>query len=176
MSDNPAAVSTAVDFAAYDQTQPALHVLTLALQPASVTSLAASSAVSQLWRMAATEAFSSVLELDLRPFAANLSDEMLDALLSKTPMLRELNLSSCGRITDRGLACLPRRCPHLRDLNLACNPLVTADGVAAIADELSLTGLELAGCRSIPEAELVRRFARFLELDEDEDGLAKVQG
>ena len=150
------------------------HVLTLALQSTPVPSLAAASAVSHLWRVAASDAFSSVHALVLRPYAASLSDEMLDTLLAKTPMLRELNLSTCNLITDGGLACLPSRCPLLRDLNLACNPHVTANGVAAIADQL--TGLELAGCRSISEFELVRQFARFIELDDDEDGLAKVQG
>ena len=36
--------------------------------------------------------------------------------------------------------------------------------------------LELAGCSSIAEAELVSKFSRFLDLDEDEDGLGACQG
>ena len=151
------------------------HVIALALSGLPPASLASSGAVSQLWHSAAAEALGSISTLDLRPFALTLTDSNLERLLERAPMLHELNLTSCVHITDRGLACLPARCPHLRDLNLACLPLITADGVEAVTKALPIASLELAGC-SIPGAELVRRFACFLELDDDEDGLAKVQG
>jgi len=154
------------------------HVIALALQSLPPGELADAGAVSQLWHAAAAEALSSVLVLDLKPFATRLTDEVLDDLLARAPLLRELNLSSCVRVTDAGLASVARRCPLLEDLNLACLPLVTADGVSAVTDACGsrLTSLELAGCSSISESELLRRFHRFLELDDDEDGLAKVQG
>ena len=95
-------------------------------------------------------------------------------------MMNMRDLASCAAITDRGIASLgSAACRHLRDLNLACLPRVTADGVACIAESLGvaqLVSLELGGCTAISSAELITRFGPWLELDDDEDGLAKVQG
>ena len=154
------------------------HVIALALHPLPLQALAAAGAVSQLWHEAVAEVHGSTGSLDLSPFAAHMNDELLVGIVSRVPLLRELNVSSCVRITDKGIACLPRLCPGLYSINLACLPLITADGVSAVSDALGaqLTSLELAGCSAISEAALIQRFGRFLELDDDEDGLAKVQG
>mmetsp|Transcript_100091 Transcript_100091/g.311861 ORF Transcript_100091/g.311861 Transcript_100091/m.311861 type:complete len:204 (-) Transcript_100091:76-687(-) len=154
------------------------HGLVLAVKPLPVAELCALSAVSRRWRGASEDALAAVQALDLRPYARYLTDAALVALLAKTPLLRALNVSTCKLCTDAALARIPASCPLLTDLNLACLPCITADGVAAVADALGsgLTSLELAGCSCIAEAELVGRFSRFLELDDDEDGLFKVQG
>jgi len=134
-------------------------------------------AVSRAWQNASALCLAGQRSLDLHPFRSSLSDGTLGLLLSRCPSLAVLNLSECAGITDDGISRLPSCCPRLRDLNLSLQPSVTADGVSTVVDKLpELTSLELAGCRSITEAQLVARFARFLELDDDEDGLGKVQG
>ena len=153
------------------------HVLALALQELPLCSLARVQRVSRLWRAAAADAFASLPCLDLRPHAPQLTDEVLSSLLAKTPGVHALNLSTCTRLTDQGLRPLPAACPALSSLNLSCTHL-SGPAVSLVVDSLGsrLQELELAGCSSISEAELVGRFSRFLELDDDEDGLAKVQG
>ena len=154
-------------------------LLALAFDSLPPASLGAAAATCRLWRDAAAEALWAREALDLRASsgASPLSDDELGALVARAPSLRFLNLSSCEALTDAGLAHL-KGLAHLRSLNLASLPKVTADGVAAVVDAIGaeLTDLELGGCSAIGSAELVRRFGRFLELDEDEDGLAKVQG
>lgn len=182
------------------------HVIALALAAAapSLPALAAAASVSHLWSGASADALASVHALDLSSYAAILDDAVLGKLVAKLPALQVLSLSGCALVTDCGLAHLTSCCPQLQSLNLACIPRVTADGVGAVVGNLPITELELAGCAAITEAQLIARFARFLEvrtsaskqaptaartrvlmdcstrcvsqLDEDEDGLAKVQG
>ena len=154
------------------------HVLALALRELPLRSLSASFAVSHLWHAAAEEAQASLSVLDLRALSESLTDDVLESVLARTPMLHTLNVSSCTKLTDDGLAAVARRCPLLSDLNCACLPKITADGVSQVVDARGprLDSLELGGCVAITPSELVRRFARFLELDDDEDGLDKVQG
>merc|ERR1719387_615481 len=151
------------------------HAVALALRPLPLASVMAAARVSPVWNAAAVEALASFSALDLRPFGAGMTDEALGRLLASTPSLRVLNLATCAHISDRGLAQLADHCPLLARLNLACLPLVTAGGLAPEVDAFGpqLEELELSGCVAISEAELLRRFARFLDLDEDP--LAKVQ-
>ena len=142
--------------------------------------LGAIGAVSHAWREAALLSLATAWQdVDLRRFADRADDEAVRRIVSATPLLRSLNLSNCVHVTDAALAHLrPRSSPLLTELNLACMPLITADAAEAVVDAYGpqLVALELSGCRRIGAAELVRRFGRFLELDEDEDGLSKVQG
>ena len=47
----------------------------------------------------------------------------------------------------------------------------------SVANGLSaLTSLELAGCKCIRESDLMTTFARFVELEDDEDALGVCQG
>ena len=117
--------------------------------------------------------------LDLSTLHSALDDEGLENILGKCPSLRTLNVSGCKKLTDEGLKCIPKCCPLLSDVNLSCLPLLTANGVeTAVVDGLarSIQSLELAGCTKIAPQELVSRFSRFLELDDDEDGLNRCQG
>ena len=129
--------------------------------------------VSRAWRDASQSCLGFLLELDLRSHAAHLDDTTLNTIVSKCPQLRTLNIAGCSKIGDEGLSSLPTTNVHLSDLNVACLPRVTPDAVAACAESLSLLNLEIAGCAKITD---VSRFARWLEEDDDEDGLAKVQG
>ena len=79
-------------------------------------------------------------------------------------------------MTDNGLAAVVANCHRLCSLNLGCMPSVSACGVSALCDALPIRDLELGGCTAIREAELVSLFGRFMELDDDESGLSKVQG
>ena len=134
--------------------------------------------VSKSWRTASAVALDSFHVLDLRPLDAVLTDEALAAILLKCSGLRSLNLSCCRKLTDNALAPLASCCPLLVELNLACLPKLTAEGVGRVTDALGqqLTSLELGGCTGISDADLVGRFGHWLELDDDEDGLGKVQG
>ena len=136
--------------------------------------------VSHSWASASAECRASGQSLDLRRYSATLDDETLTRVLRESPQLRSLNIASCAAITDAGLAALAEGCcPHLADLNIACLPRVSAEGVGRVADALGasqLTSLELGGCTAISSDQLVARFGAWLELDEDEDGLDKVQG
>ena len=86
-------------------------------------------------------------------------------------------MAGCTRLSDAGLAHLATAVPQLTELNLSCVHGVSADGVAqAIAGLDGLASLDLAGCTGIGASELVARFGAYLELDDDEDGLSKVQG
>ena len=114
--------------------------------------------------------------LDLRRYGSTLTDDTLIRLLGHCQSLRSLNLSGCTLISDKGIEPVARSAPLLTDLNLACLPKLSADGIAAVAGALpGLTSLELGGCTGISAGQLAL-FGRWLELDEDEDGLAKVQG
>ena len=148
--------------------------------------------VSRAWMEASACALPIVKVLDLRYAAAALTDEALLHLLGRPPtgswpLLESVNLAGCSLLTDAGLQALTRRrMAKLSDVNLCCLPRVTADGVSAMCDALAATpngpscqlkSLELSGCTRIRETELIARFARFLDLaDEEEDGLGACQG
>ncbi|OLQ03336.1 hypothetical protein AK812_SmicGene13680 [Symbiodinium microadriaticum] len=86
-----------------------------------------------------------------------------------------VNLCNCRQVTDAGLLQL-LACPTVTALNLSCMPAITADGVEKLCNALPIQSLELSGCSRIREVDLVKRFGRFIEFDDDEDGLNKVQG
>ena len=161
----------------------------------SQRSICTAAMVSRAWREASATALSSVVHLDLRFAATELSDEKLLHLLRRPPSgawpcLLSVNLAGCALISDSGLQGFGRKLmPTLVDINICCLPLVSADGVGAMCEALesasaapdnlacSLQSLELSGCTRIRETELVSRFGRFLELaDEEEDGLGACQG
>lgn len=135
--------------------------------------------VCKAWKDGSDHTLGQLHSLDLRSLHDSLDDARLACLLEKCANLRSLNLSGCRHVSDDGLAALPRCCPKLMDVNLTCMPLITANGVeTGVVDGLarSLESLELAGCSKITPTELVTRFSRFLELDDDEDGLNSCQG
>lgn len=137
----------------------------------------AAASVSADWRQGASDALLSLRDLDLRG-RAELTDDSLDALLARTPGLRSLNLAGCRALTDASLVALPARCARLERLNLACLPLLTASAASAAVEALPcLADLEIGGCfRTSSPEELGRRFGRFLEEEEDDDGLGACQG
>ena len=140
----------------------------------------AAARVCKSWKQTEVESMASSMQtLDLRPYASEMTDEAFARIIARVPLLRELNLSGCSKLSDAALAHLrPESLPLLCDLNLTCVPSVTAAAVGAVADAYGskLVALELSGCVSISEADLVSRFSRFLELDDDEDGLGACQG
>lgn len=151
--------------------------LELALDGCPLTSVTAVASVSHTWRRTALEALEHRRTLDLTPFRLTITDEYLTALVARMPEVRHVNISGCSKLGDASLTAL-KSCRHLTELNLSCLTQIHADFVADVVDTIgdTLSSLELAGCRSISEYELVSRFGRFLELDDDEDGLSKVQG
>lgn len=133
--------------------------------------------VNHAWCESSRAFCGDMASLDLRAHAAYVTDDTLTELLVKFPRLKALNVANCKLLSDVGLAGLPQSNPLLVDLNVACLPLLTADGVSRVTDALpKLQALELAGCTGISASELVQRFARWLELEEDEDGLTACQG
>ena len=149
----------------------------------SAPEMCAVAIVSRAWREASAVALANVKHLDMR--CSVLDDARLCELLDRPPhgawpALLSINLAGCAQLTDSGLQIwCSERMPQLRDINLSCCPRISADGVSRLVDALGshLESLELAGCTSIPESELLHRFGRFLELaDEDEDGLGACQG
>ena len=171
-----AARSDAADEAA-DMT---LRALALALEctHVEVASLIAPGATCHSWSGMTAEVLATRQHLDLRPFALTLTDEHLQSLLARAPLIKSLNIADCKLVTDASLDVLPTYCPMLTELNLACVPLVTAEAVERVVAACGpkLVSLELQGCRSISGVDMVSKFARFLEIDDDEDGLSKVQG
>ena len=143
----------------------------------SLTEQCHAAEVNLAWRDASCSFLGNVASLDLSKHAGYVTDTTLAEVLSKFPRIKTLNLANCKAISDVGLAELPRRCPLLADLNIACLPLLTADGISRAVEELpKLDSLELAGCSGIPPAQMVSRFGRWLELDDDDDGLNACQG
>ena len=173
-------VDPAVETDAFSQTLgKSSDLLPLLLTRLSLPEQLRAGEVSVAWREASSGFFAEhIRQLDLRPHAPLLTNGSLEKLVSKCPRLQSLNLSGCKAIGDDGLKSLPMACPQLNELNLACIPQVTADGVGRVVDALGdkLASVELGGCSGISASQLVARFSRFLELDDDEDGLAKVQG
>ena len=152
-------------------------VLPMLLSQLSIREQCRAGEVSTAWRSASDTALSEHRRaLDLRRYGSTLTDDTLIRLLGHCQSLRSLNLSGCTLISDKGIEPVARSAPLLTDLNLACLPKLSADGIAAVAGALpGLTSLELGGCTGISAGQLAL-FGRWLELDEDEDGLAKVQG
>ena len=133
--------------------------------------------INAAWRDASISSLGTAASLDLSMHAGYVTDDTLAELLSKFPRLKTLNVANCKKISDVGLAKLPQLCPLLVDVNVACLPLITADGVAQAVEGLpKLDALELAGCSGISAADMMSRFGRWLELEEDEDGLTACQG
>ena len=92
--------------------------------------------------------------------------------------LRTINLAGAGAVTSAGVSSL-KECRKLEEINLSCGPSVSADALEALCQALpALQSLELGGClgSTCRGEEVVRRFGRYLDLEDDEDGLNQVQG
>ncbi|CAJ1417499.1 unnamed protein product [Effrenium voratum] len=144
------------------------------LRPLPLGSAARLACLSTSWRKAAVEWLQRLQQLSLAPYSQRVDDDALLALVRHCVCLQEVNLCGCC-ITDRGLQGL-LRCGKLSSLNLSCLPRISADALEELCAQLPVQWLELSGCTGIREVDLVRRFGRFMDLDEDEDGLNKVQG
>eukprot|EP00310_Coccolithus_braarudii_P026084 CAMPEP_0183340554 /NCGR_PEP_ID=MMETSP0164_2-20130417/7068_1 /TAXON_ID=221442 /ORGANISM="Coccolithus pelagicus ssp braarudi, Strain PLY182g" /LENGTH=173 /DNA_ID=CAMNT_0025510713 /DNA_START=15 /DNA_END=536 /DNA_ORIENTATION=+ len=127
------------------------------------------------WEAASRHLLGVISELPLHQFAATMTDDCLHALLHRCPIITEVNLADCKRITDTGLLAL-RHCRRLQSLNLSFVSAVSADAIEKVCHATSMRSLDLGGCTQLSELELCTRFGAYLELDEDEDGLSKVQG
>ncbi|CAJ1342459.1 unnamed protein product [Effrenium voratum] len=156
------------------------------LRPLPLGSAARLACLSTSWRKAAVEWLQRLQQLSLAPYSQRVDDDALLALVRHCVCLQEVNLCGCC-ITDRGLQGLlrcgkagrvaaERACRQLSSLNLSCLPRISADALEELCAQLPVQWLELSGCTGIREVDLVRRFGRFMDLDEDEDGLNKVQG
>ena len=92
--------------------------------------------------------------------------------------LRSINLAGASAVTSAGVSSL-KECQKLEEINLSCGPSVSADALEALCQALpALQSLDLGGClgNSCSEDQVVRRFGRYLDLEDDEDGLNQVQG
>ncbi|CAE7222673.1 Fbxl20 [Symbiodinium sp. KB8] len=150
-------------------------VLALALEHLHLNGCCAAAAVCANWRCAVFQALAQLRQLSLAPYAARVDDAVLATLLPRCERLDQVNLCNCRQVTDAGLLQL-LACPTVTALNLSCMPAITADGVEKLCNALPIQSLELSGCSRIREVDLVKRFGRFIEFDDDEDGLNKVQG
>ena len=75
------------------------------------------------------------------------------AALARCPQLSSLNLTSCSKVTDAGVADLAERCPQLSSLNLSFCNQVTDAGVAALAGRCpQLSSLDLLLCYQVTDA------------------------
>jgi hypothetical protein len=132
--------------------------------------------VSTGWQCGALLALGSSTHLDLRSHAKTLNDLQLAQLLARCPHIVDLNLHGCTLLTDAALNKVAQYCSHLVAINISCVPGVGADAVERMCGSMvGLQSLELGGCRSISEADLVSRFGKYMDLGE-EDGLDQVQG
>ena len=149
------------------------------LSHTSLASTLSAARVSREWHAAVwNHHLGGLHALDLRKHSGSLTNERLLLILKACPRLKELNLFGCRQLTDESVRAVASLCPELVSLNVGCIPNVSADCMGAAADALSTTlvDLELSGCTGISEYDLIQRFARFLDLDEDESGLSKCQG
>jgi len=123
-----------------------------------------------LSELLAKEVLGEIETVDLRRLSVD--DAGAAALLSRCPRARFLNLSDCRRITDVTAAAVAKACPKLRELNVTGNPHLTAEGIDQVVQHCTaLESLYLAGCDRIPEHLLVKRYARFCDIfDEEEEG------
>jgi len=87
-----------------------------------------------------------------------ITDNVLRAIASRCPMLRELRTRG-AKVTDGGLIALARRCRELRVLELAY--YVWEDDVRAAEDTLSDRGVDAVarGCRHLEILDLVGRWS-----------------
>lgn len=132
--------------------------------------------VSTCWRGGALLALGSATKLDLRSHAKTLKDLQLAQLLARSPNIIDLNLHGCTLLTDTALDKVAQYCSHLVAINISCVPGVGADAVERMCGSMvGLQSLDLGGCRSISEVDLVSRFGKYMDLGE-EDGLDQVQG
>uniref|UniRef100_A0A6S9ZD51 F-box/LRR-repeat protein 15-like leucin rich repeat domain-containing protein n=1 Tax=Chrysotila carterae TaxID=13221 RepID=A0A6S9ZD51_CHRCT len=132
-------------------------------------------AVSRDWLLAVEHLLGGTKELNLCRYSARICDDNMARLARRCPRVTDINLSGCRKIGDRGVHALAS-CKELRSLNLSCLPLITADAVVALCNALPIVSLELGGCARIGDAVLRTHFSQYVELDDDEDGLSKVQG
>ena len=131
--------------------------------------------VSTTWRCSAALALGSATHLDLRTHAKTLNDLQLTQLLVRCPNVIDLNLHGCTLLTDAVLHVVAQHCSRLQSINFSFTG-VGADALERMCSSMAaLQSLDLGGCRSIGEVELVSRFGRYMELGE-EDGLDQVQG
>ena len=131
--------------------------------------------VSGTWRCGAALALGSATHLDLRKHAKTLNDLQLTQLLVRCPNVIDLNLHGCTLLTDAVLHAVAQHCSRLQSINFSFTG-VGADALERMCSSMAaLQSLDLGGCRSIGEVELVSRFGRYMELGE-EDGLDQVQG
>ena len=132
--------------------------------------------LSTCWRCGALLALGSAKKLDLRSHAKTLNDLHLAQLLARSPNIIDLNLHGCTLLTDTALDKVAQYCSHLVAINISCVPGVGADAVERMCGSMvGLQSLDLGGCRSISEVDLVSRFGKYMDLGE-EDGLDQVQG
>ena len=152
--------------------------LTLVLDNQPYKTVATVLAVSLAWQRTALELLSACQTLNLTSHRHTVTDKHMAMIVARMPSLRTVNLSGCNLLSDKSLVTLKAGCPDLVELNLSCMKNIHASAVEEIVNALGdrLTSLELAGCGLISEADMVTKFSKFLELDDDEDGLDKVQG
>ena len=77
-------------------------------------------------------------------------DPTLIAIGKGCPMLRSLNVSRCGIITDKGIMAVAHGCPRLQHLNVAGAKKVTEKGLCSLAQTCSgLQLLNVTGCEEV---------------------------
>tara|TARA_B110001452_G_scaffold265675_1_gene270809 strand:- start:1076 stop:1576 length:501 start_codon:yes stop_codon:yes gene_type:complete len=133
--------------------------------------------VSSLWR-SAVDTGSQIEHLNLTRYSQALTDETVARVARRCRNLRTINLAGAGAVTSAGVSSL-KECRKLEEINLSCGPSVSADALEALCQALpALQSLELGGClgSTCRGEEVVRRFGRYLDLEDDEDGLNQVQG
>ena len=135
--------------------------------------------VSSLWRSTVESLVHSQVEhLNLTRYTQALDNQTLARVARRCRNLRTINLAGASAVTSAGVSSL-KECQKLEDINLSCGPSVSADALEALCQALpALQSLDLGGClgRTCFADEVVRRFGRYLDLEDDEDGLNQVQG
>lgn len=81
------------------------------------------------------------------------SDATLARLLSCTPGLRDLQLTSCAEVGDAGLSSVLGSCSGLRSVRLVLMRGVTAAGVAGLAGGAVVSRVVCEGCRNVTAQE-----------------------
>eukprot|EP01135_Chromosphaera_perkinsii_P004405 Nk52_evm8s280 gene=Nk52_evmTU8s280 len=83
-----------------------------------------------------------------------------------TPILTEIDLKNCWRITDRGVAGIAETCPSLHKLSLFSCWEVTSHGVIAVADACRyLREVNLSNCRKVTDHAIVALTTSYIALN-----------
>lgn len=98
----------------------------------------------------------------------NLTDESLEAILSKMPNLVALDLTGVGSVSDRSITALAHTASRLQGINLGGCKLVTDEGITQLATHCTLLRrVKLAGLQVTNQSviHLARQCPLLLEMD-----------